>query len=542
MRARRSAVAAALLHLTATAAGAFTSCIDIAGSCDASFSGAAGFQSALNASAATPDDDVIRIGAGTYFGPFAYAPTVAAGTLAIVGAGVDQTVLTAGAPSTNFIDVLSLGRDIVGNPVTISKLTVIVPAPTNSGGSTGISTDGIVEDVRVAAPPSSLGSRDGIRLFGLGSGIRRSVIEMNGGQSTAVSTSPGGSVTLDSSPAFLEDSSALEGGITVQAFAPLRVTRARLSCSGNRVLLARGATVTIEDSLVLLNGASGLSAGPQGGPGVVRARHVTVVSIGALPAFAGMDLDTSVGGVAQMEVSHSIFAGSFQHSSFRRASAGATSTLAISASIFDRDTGFTQGDGDTTLTEPQANLDVDPLLTADHHLQDGSPAIDAAFSPPLGATESPTDLDGAPRIQDGNGDGIAARDLGAFEHAAVPLVSTTTTTVPGCSDEVAFESVRCRLAALAAAASQSVPSGALASKLADLLARATERVTAAESARLAGNAKAARKALGKAAKALGAFVKRLKGRAASGLDASVTSALAASASAIRDDVRALRAL
>jgi hypothetical protein len=540
MRVRGCAIGAALLHLTATAPGALTFCIDVGGTCDVSSSGAIGFQSALNASATSPDADTVRLGVATYLGPFSYQPVTTAGTLTIVGAGIDQTVLTFPAPSTTFDAALTLRRDLVGNPTTVSKLTVIVPAPTNTqGGSTGIDTDGIVEDLRVAAPPGTLGSRRGVVLMGLGAGIRRSVIEMSRG--TAVSTFTGTTVTLDSSPAFFEDSSA-DGVTTIEAFTPLRVTRTRISSRG-RALTPRATTVTIEDSLVLVDSTEGVSVQPESsGPGTLVVRHVTVVNVGVLPGFAGMAVDSSgTGGVAQMQVSHSIFAG-FEHASFRRAAPGGTATLAVSASIFARGNDLVMGDGDTTLTEPQANLDVDPLLTADFHLQDGSPAIDAPFSPPLGATESPTDLDGAQRIQDGNGDGIAARDMGAFEHAAVPLVSTTTTTLPGCTDEVAFESVRCRLATLAEAADQAVPGGGFSSKLAGLLARATERVTAAESARLAGNAKTARKALGKAAKALAAFGKRLNSRAAAGLDPSVKSTLAASAGAIRDDVRALRAL
>jgi hypothetical protein len=92
-----------------------------------------------------------------------------------------------------------------------------------------------------------------------------------------------------------------------------------------------------------------------------------------------------------------------------------------------------QGAGDTTLSEPEPNIDADPLfvdaLAGNYELRDGSPAIDASYSPPLAPDESPTDLLGAPRIQDGNGDGIAARDMGAFEHPPPPKPTTTTTTV-----------------------------------------------------------------------------------------------------------------
>jgi hypothetical protein len=53
----------------------------------------------------------------------------------------------------------------------------------------------------------------------------------------------------------------------------------------------------------------------------------------------------------------------------------------------------------------------------------GSPLIDAGSPGVLAGTEWPEDRSGLPRIADGDGDGLAARDLGAYELAppAVPL-------------------------------------------------------------------------------------------------------------------------
>jgi len=67
-----------------------------------------------------------------------------------------------------------------------------------------------------------------------------------------------------------------------------------------------------------------------------------------------------------------------------------------------------------------------PTLT--HNLVAGSPAIDAA-----GATcDLTTDQRGAPRPVDGNGDGVAACDIGAVEFSSVPSTldcSTATASV-----------------------------------------------------------------------------------------------------------------
>jgi len=73
-------------------------------------------------------------------------------------------------------------------------------------------------------------------------------------------------------------------------------------------------------------------------------------------------------------------------------------------------------------TGVNGNISADPLFVnpaaVDYHLRSGSPSIDAGdnSAPYLPAT----DLDGNPRIQDGNGDGIAIVDMGAYE-ASLPF-------------------------------------------------------------------------------------------------------------------------
>ncbi len=61
------------------------------------------------------------------------------------------------------------------------------------------------------------------------------------------------------------------------------------------------------------------------------------------------------------------------------------------------------------------NVSTDPLFnnpaSGDYHLPTGSPAIDTG-APDLARA---VDFDGAARPLDGNGDGVAAFDMGAFE-------------------------------------------------------------------------------------------------------------------------------
>jgi len=73
-------------------------------------------------------------------------------------------------------------------------------------------------------------------------------------------------------------------------------------------------------------------------------------------------------------------------------------------------------DGDNLLHDN--NINQDPLLTADFHLQAGSPCIDAGDN---GAPGIPlTDFEGDSRTIDGNGNGSSVADIGADEYNPAP--------------------------------------------------------------------------------------------------------------------------
>lgn len=73
--------------------------------------------------------------------------------------------------------------------------------------------------------------------------------------------------------------------------------------------------------------------------------------------------------------------------------------------------------GISNQTGINGNISADPLFTSatagDYHLQNGSPAIDAGDSSSPALPDK--DFDGNPRILDGNGDGIAVINIGAYE-------------------------------------------------------------------------------------------------------------------------------
>jgi len=85
---------------------------------------------------------------------------------------------------------------------------------------------------------------------------------------------------------------------------------------------------------------------------------------------------------------------------------------------YDTPTAVSYSDiGDATVYPGTGNISADPQFTnpasGDFHLQTGSPCIDAGTN---GASGMPsTDYAGQPRIRDGNDDGLAVADLGAYE-------------------------------------------------------------------------------------------------------------------------------
>jgi len=77
--------------------------------------------------------------------------------------------------------------------------------------------------------------------------------------------------------------------------------------------------------------------------------------------------------------------------------------------------------GPGTLEWGQGNIDIDPMFVdaggSDHHLQLGSVCVDAGTNSPAGGL-AVVDLDGNSRVIDGDSDGTAVVDMGAYESFA----------------------------------------------------------------------------------------------------------------------------
>jgi hypothetical protein len=121
------------------------------------------------------------------------------------------------------------------------------------------------------------------------------------------------------------------------------------------------------------------------------------------------------------------------HSIARTGINGGLGLVTARNSAYDHATVLETGAG--SLDHAQANLDLatpgflDPS-TGDYHLAPGSPLRDAGDPAPAGGLAS-TDLGGNTRSLDGNGDGIVAPDIGAFEFQPPAVPTPPPATPPG---------------------------------------------------------------------------------------------------------------
>jgi hypothetical protein len=201
---------------------------------------------------------------------------------------------------------------------------------------------------------------------------------------------------------------------------PTVIRRLRSSRPSMRGIYVRGdAHVDISDALIRVSGGSsggGLRAETASGSPLIVARHVTVVGTGD-SAGAGRGAYASgysAAHTATIDVRDSIFH-ALSTDLEVEASSGGRARIGVGHSNLDPAKVLDLGAGDAEVNVGAANLLVNPGFVdgaaADFRLRSDSALIDRGF-PGAGST---ADLDGAPRPNDGNGDGVAVRDIGAFE-------------------------------------------------------------------------------------------------------------------------------
>jgi hypothetical protein len=408
---RRAAIALGLLLVVASAfaapASAETYCVGPVGGCQPNL------QAALDtAKSTTTVADTILLGAGTFSAGapaqgFRYEVAQAANTVEVVGSGRDQTTIT-------------------GNPLDADDWTTLWvqgPGPQQNR----------VRDVRIEIPGNANPSTHRGLLLGSGVAERVDVVDAGAGDygiwlesatvqdctitvraATAqaiLSRQPGDRVER----CTMRGSWAGIGGIASGAgTSPDTVVRdVDIEARYLGVSTASGNELSIENARILVtesdsgDPATALRASDGS---TIDARHVSALGpstgSGSLVARAG---NIAASSTARVDIANSVL---------RRFGTGLQALLGASVAVSFSNLPAMDEPSSGTITRGDGVIDADPRFvgepTGDLRLQAGSPSLDTASE---GAASPPLDLLGTPRPQDGNGDGLARSDMGAYELA-----------------------------------------------------------------------------------------------------------------------------
>jgi hypothetical protein len=327
------------------------------------------------------DGDTIRIGAGTFTGPY-FAGLVQHEIITIKGAGPGTVLTSANDPGRAVLDTGSAD-------VRISDLSIALPGePT----MIGVLASGRIERVSVSGPD--------------GAGFRPNADATIQDSSASIADGHGISVRDQSADVVIRrvDLHAEYGLVTS---APNTVVRqSQVTADALGVTVMNGGTLRVDDTAVRAPDGTGVWAAcqPTGGHAVLR--HVTIDAYTAVSAGCGSASATS----SSVAIDSSIVRGSAADLCTPNSGLGTSSIESQYSWIGPkRCTGGPQG----AYTSGTGDLATEPVLGAGQRLLAGSPAIDAGN--PASVT-GPLDATGAARSVDGDRDGTARPDMGAHEH------------------------------------------------------------------------------------------------------------------------------
>ncbi len=405
MTRRLLVLTSAFFALCASSASAATICVPTGTGCDQT---SPTLQGAIGLAAGTPTvRDTIRLAAGDFT---ENALVVGANPVDIVGAGAgaDGTILR--SPNSNFsLDIQSPGSTVSNLRVRVENQPGIFEAGIFLSGA-GVVANGVT----VLGEPG-VDNAVGV-IVRTGAILRNSLVQVPlGNANQAIGAEEG---------AFIENVSAA-GERMVDARnsgAPVDIRRLRSSTPSHEGIVALGGgSVNVSDALIRLSGGStggGLMAeATSAGSPTIVARHVTVVGTGdAVNAGRGVYAGGfNAGRNPTVDVRDSIFH-ALSTDLEVEAFSGSIARIPIGYSDYNPAKVVDSSNGDAAVVAGAGNLLANPGFVdgaaADFRLRADSPVIDRG-SPGVGST---TDLDGLPRPNDGNGDGVAVRDLGAFEY------------------------------------------------------------------------------------------------------------------------------
>jgi len=325
----------------------------------------------------------------------------ASGPIEIVGAG-PATVLT--GPSGGW-GVLTLKG---GPGSSVHDLTVKLP---QYAQGYGLYTSNGARRIDVVEHADQLNMREGVVRVSGGTLEDSEVQLVRDGKSTAVALGAGGGILRRS------DVAASKGVLSQYGDTVIERSRVQGLSYGVRAL---GGVTTIRSSRIHAIGPdeTGIRAEAQNSDTTVNADGVTVTTgIGATAVGIGATTELAPALNAEVNLTNSVVRGGgaalLAHSGSASPGAG-YAKVAASYSDYDPSRNDTTG-GHAALSEANVSNSGDGGFVSEaflgFRLLPTSPLVDAGDP----ATPQGLDLDGNALVADGNGDGIARRDIGAFE-------------------------------------------------------------------------------------------------------------------------------
>jgi hypothetical protein len=450
-------VAFAVSLAAGASASANTYCVPAGGGAGCSNPGALALQSALDAASANPGPDTVKVAAGAFVpvacssAGFSYSGS-GTNSLTLSGAGA-TTVLTCPADYDNAATIPIL--TVIG-PATVSDLEIRLPSGLHDRGLQ-LSGGASANDLTAVSDPGAIGAAVPVQMTG--GSLTNSLI--------GDSLSDNGVALIASAGATISDTAVTGGGTGIDAQGSPDTTVTRTRVSARVGVQDEAAGVTISNSAIdILHGAgAGVAAGLRifrvGFPGSIAltARHVSIA--GTEAGSFGVDAEgQGFSQTATVTLTDSVIHGP-TNALNRSATPGATANLTTSYDAYPAGSYAGTGSGTTTELTPPITADPGFAAPADPHIDASSPLIDAGTPGGLGPGEPTTDLDGNPRILDGNGDCAARRDIGAYEFVGSDTVHASAATLAVARQLIAFHATGCSVdAALPVTFSWSFDDGA----------------------------------------------------------------------------------
>jgi hypothetical protein len=402
-------------------------------------------ETAMQSEAADGEPDTVIVAPGTYIDPDTFEPT-GVDPLTIEGSGAGEaadpqaTRLTTGSSANVFVVDLAASP---ARPIVMRDLTVVVPAslPDNEGGGIQVGGDTLEGvDVEVANPHSSAipswpggGTYEGGRIYATGGGVVERAIDT--GASGLAGQLEIADVTL------VEPTLGIWAESSTIPVSARRVTVER-SLQG-AFLASQGGQLDVVNSVAISGPATTAmdALANTAADTAIEANHLTLVHEGSPSGSTAVSSRSSSTGNARVTLENSILRG-YAHPYGRTAFSSGVADLTVRYSNLGGEVVADAGPG--TLDAGTGNIDAEPLFAGtapyssatDLALLPGSASVDAGDPAPGG---EPADFLGAARPLDGDGDGIAVRDQGAFELTSQLVAGgpqPTVTPPPGKTDGV----------------------------------------------------------------------------------------------------------